>query len=360
LHLEIKFIGSMAEHYPAQGKIKHVIKQEEALTGNNILLKKLTGGNLNHVWRATDQDGNNVIVKYAPPFIAKQPEIPLDDSRIQFESRILKAFLDDEQMSGLTNAAMRVPIFLGFDKTENILMMEYVGDLKNINEYINQNRDAIGKMGKELGIFIAGLHLATFNEDSYRKKFTNLPVQKTRFEVQYKQCGKFAEKAGISSKLARKVHEHCHELGQKLMGEGICIIMGDLWPESILVDSNTGSLVLIDWEMCHFGNPIQDVAHLDAHLWMMQHRCSDENSQKEIAKFQNDFTEQYRNELNKNPAFAQQFCERDYAIHYGAEILARTTGSFQSGYLYDGLSHDAKPIQEAVNHAVSKIIAISG
>ena len=359
MRLEIKFIASMAKQVPSHKKVAGVIRNQEALAGRNISLIPLKGGNLNHVWRASDEHGNTVIAKYAPPFIAKKPEIPLDDSRIHFESRILKAFRDDERLGRLPGLAIRVPEFRGFDKKENILLMEDVGDLENIIDYMFRSSGEAGKMGKELGNFIAGLHLQTFGDQGCREKFNNLPVQETRFEVQYQQCGTFAQKGGMSPKRAAEVDTHCRALGNKLMDTGVCLIMGDLWPESILVDSNSdhATLVLIDWEMSHYGNPVQDVAHLDAHLWMMQHRCQGEEKRREIGQFQEKFTGQYRKKTEQDAAFARHVKERDYAIHYGAEILARTTGSFQAGYLYDGLNCNDKPIQEAVSHAVRQITA---
>ena len=42
----------------------------------------------------------------------------------------------------------------------------------------------------------------------------------------------------------------------------------------------------------------------------------------------------------------------DAGVHFGAEILARTIGSFQNGYLYEGLDHSHPKIKEAVHVAV--------
>ena len=39
---------------------------------------------------------------------------------------------------------------------------------------------------------------------------------------------------------------------------------------------------------------------------------------------------------------------RDAALHAGCEILVRTVGAFQEGYVYDGLAPDAPAIREAV------------
>jgi hypothetical protein len=43
--------------------------------------------------------------------------------------------------------------------------------------------------------------------------------------------------------------------------------------------------------------------------------------------------------------------ERDFQIHFGAEILARTLGNFQKNYLYDGLAPEHPVIREAAREA---------
>lgn len=92
--------------------------------------------------------------------------------------------------------------------------------------------------------------------------------------------------------------------GERLRTPGECLIMGDLWPRSVLVaqtcpaDGNVGGegppadgempdtvgnkspcsaspvLKIIDWEMCHWGRPAQDIAHFAAHVWMWWHQAT--------------------------------------------------------------------------------------
>ena len=46
---------------------------------------------------------------------------------------------------------------------------------------------------------------------------------------------------------------------------------------------------------------------------------------------------------------------RESTVHFGCEILVRTVGVFQEGYLYEGLSLDDAVIQEAVGVAAQHI-----
>ena len=45
----------------------------------------------------------------------------------------------------------------------------------------------------------------------------------------------------------------------------------------------------------------------------------------------------------------------DAAIHFGAEIIVRTIGPFQQGYLFDGLSIDTPILQGAIQYAAQCI-----
>lgn len=126
--------------------------------------------------------------------------------------------------------------------------------------------------------------------------------------------------------------------------------MGDLWPYSILLGRE--EIRLIDWELTHFGRPAQDVAHLSAHLWMMFHRTSRPSQKDRIGRFRQTFLASYFNEVaRQKPELISAEDERDFQIHFGAEILARTLGNFQNNYLYDGLTPEHPVILEAIAEA---------
>jgi hypothetical protein len=126
--------------------------------------------------------------------------------------------------------------------------------------------------------------------------------------------------------------------------------MGDLWPRSLLY---TGSgWYLIDWELAHFGSPAQDLGHWAAHTWMLEHRSAAGLPRSAARRLWTDFLEGYLSCLpTSGPLITQQTCH-DAAVHAAAEILARTTGAFRTGYLYDSLSPTSPEVREAVHTAV--------
>jgi hypothetical protein len=46
---------------------------------------------------------------------------------------------------------------------------------------------------------------------------------------------------------------------------------------------------------------------------------------------------------------------RESATHFGAEVLVRTVGAFQGGYLYEGLEPSDGAVQEAIQVAADHI-----
>ena len=68
------------------------------------------------------------------------------------------------------------------------------------------------------------------------------------------------------------------------------------------------------------------------------------------------FFQSYR--LNLGDKFEELFGMdgiRESAIHFGAEVLARTVGTYQPGYLYDNLLPESPTVQEAVQAAAAHI-----
>lgn len=311
-------------------------------------LEELDGGNLNFVWRIRCQTGKTYIIKHAPPYIAAAPDIAFDNSRILFEANILKAFHCGNELGQLLGCGVRPPVFLGLDDSKHLLLMEDVGKWPDLLKAARLSDDNFASYGSKLAAFIAQLHIQTFHSRWFAENFANLPVQQTRLQVQYRGCLDFCLRAAMPE--AEEIGRSCRQLGEKLNSLGKCLVMGDLWPGSILL--NRKDMRLIDWELTHFGRPAQDIAHLSAHLWMMSHRAENQSQRDRISSLSRAFITGYCDRVARyKPELITGEDRRDYQIHFGAEILARTLGSFQKDYLYDGLRPNDPIIREAAEEA---------
>ncbi|MDZ7682826.1 MAG: phosphotransferase [Fodinibius sp.] len=322
------------------------------LTGFNPVgeLQPLMGGNLNHVWRLQGQE-QSLIIKYAPPHIATNPEVPLSPKRLTFEARALALFADDQSLHPLASDEVRPPRRLHFDRSNHLLIMEDMGGLPSLADWIEEGIETAP--GQRLGRFIGQLHCQTYGNDTLAKQFHNRDIQQVRQKVQYNPAADYLSQTVLGDVDFNLVAQKTKALGQKLLEPGKCLVMGDLWPPSVLVDN--GMLRLIDWEFAHFGRPLQDVGHFAAHCWMQAHR-SEEGSR--FRKLWETFWTAYQQVLGDT--FEQLFdkAERDaMATHAGAEIWVRAAGPFQEGYVYEGLAAEELPIREAIARAVELIVA---
>jgi len=269
----------------------------------------LSGGNLNWVFRVRRHDPvDSAILKVSPPFVARVPDIPLDVGR------------SAQERKGLARAAevlgpARVPSVRAHGDQPAALLLEDLapdGTARDLGDLLRAGDPGVPELLRDLGRGIGQLHAATWGPDDHG--LANRAVQGTRHEVQYRQVPSWLAANGHDPRLGDPVVA----LGERLRdASGRCLVMGDLWPASVLVRPG-GDWALIDWELCHHGQPLQDVAHLLAHLRLLA--PSDE------------VAEGWGKALSigywaTSPAWPTSL-HRDALLHEAAELLARSVGSF--------------------------------
>jgi len=309
------------------------------------------GGLLNQVWRL---DGNPqpIIVKHAPPYIATNHEIPLDPERQLFEARALGLFRKNAILHSLQNSYIKVPELKSHLADHHILLLEDAGvDVKSLNQLSHPKMDD-ERIGTALAEFIAGIHARTTGNRSLAQSMENGSIQKSRYMIQYQPASRYLLKAGIPD--YESLGRELEALGRQFMKPGKCLIMGDLWPRSLLWN---GSIwYLIDWEFSHYGSPAQDTGHLLAHLWMLEHRSTDRETGRRFSAIKNAFIKTYQEKIiAEKPDLISEEIKRETILHAAAEVIARTTGAFQKGYLYAGLEAEDPTVQEAVRKAAEWI-----
>ncbi len=312
----------------------------------------LSGGNLNQVWRLRGRE-RSLILKYAPPYVATNPTIPLSPDRLAFEARALGLFSPGARFHALASEAIRPPQLVHFDAGAHFILMEDIGagsDLAAATECGSTSP----RTSHELGTFIAKLHRHSLCDSTLQRSFDNRNVQGTRLKVQYLAAAKYARLVDVAS--VTRVGENAAALGHALLAPGRCLVMGDLWPPSVLVGQ--GSLHLIDWEFAHYGRPLQDIAHFGAHCWMQSQTAANRETSERMLGVWASFIAGYKEAAGAalSELLAQDE-ERYMNVHAGAEILMRSVGPFVRGYRYDGLPANHRLIREARDQAVHLLAA---
>jgi len=312
--------------------------------------ERLEGGLLNEVWRMPALPAP-IIVKHAPPYMATAPEWPLDPRRLLFEARSLQVLGRGGTLTGVAFAAARPPRLIDLDLEAFILVMEDVGDLTDLANHLRFGGSGV-RAGSYLGAFIGALHRESFGRDDLAEAFQNLDIQRTRLNLQYRAVEALCRRVGLAD--AEALGQRVVQMGERLLEPGACLLQGDLWPASVLVAPL--GLRIIDWEFAHFGSPAQDVGHLAAHLWMLAQRAPDVDGTAEALAMNERFLEAYAAAIEPvHDVLWTPWVLEAAALHFGAEILIRTVGAFQAGFLYEGLTLEAPDVQEAIAVAAAHL-----
>lgn len=326
---------------PSDKQITDFIQQSRPRFEQDGEPKLLSGGNLNYVWQVPGKS-ESLIVKHAPPHIASSPDIPLNPNRLEFEARALQLFLPEGRCSDLAADNIRPPVLYGFDKSQYLLLMEDISPAQPWFECLKNGTMPVNSAG-EVGLFIGKLHGRTYRDKSLAKTFSNRPIQQTRLTVQYQSAEENLLAAGFDD--VAQASKNAIELGEELMNPGKCLIMGDLWPPSILVQN--GKFRVIDWEFSHFGRPLQDLAHFGAHCYM--HSIFTDKDDHLFKTTWSSFLKGYRDGARDSYEYLMDEDEKKrLPVHFGAEILVRTAGPFREGYLFSDLSSDNQILQRAL------------
>ena len=309
----------------------------------------LGGGLINYVWRVPAAP-NPVVVKYAPPYIASAPSIPLDNSRIHFEAHALELLGPGGMLGKLPSDRIRPPHLLYRDDNAHALILEDIGIELPLQQAMEHSTAELREAGGQLGLFIGRLHSQTIASQVLELTFNNVSVQQTRKTVQYDTVGSLCQQLGISD--YETLGEQARSLGERLLQPGACLVMGDLWPPSIWITPS--GMRLIDWEFTHFGSPMQDIGHLAAHLWMIQH--VNPTYRTSLIHFWKAFCQEYRGALSSYYDYLwHPLVYRDSSIHFGAELLVRIVGAFSEGSYFERIPASDHVVQSALHLAHERL-----
>lgn len=308
-------------------------------------VERLSKGLMNYVWRVELKNTDSRVVKYAPPYIATAEEVPLPTSRLDFER---KAIEEVTERFNLDTLRLSLPGLHQWHPEESVLIESFIEDAQSLETYFRRQDEPLEKLGRILGRFIGRLHAETRYDSALSKSMNNAPIQKMRHQIQYQSVADWLE-TNIDD-TGEQLATNIRSLGERFQEPGNCLIMGDLWPQSVLI--NDEGPWLIDWEFSHFGHPAQDIGHLAAHVWMWTHAADwKEWEPQPIQTFWQDWCQAYFS--------ASSFsCDEVIALsarHFAAEVLVRTAGPFKAGYLYEGLEPDRPEVRKTVELIVETL-----
>ena len=185
-----------------------------------------------------------------------------------------------------------------------------------------------------LADWLRGLHA-----DPQAPDLHSLAVQQTRLAVQYRSIGPLLAELGVPD--AADLGARAEELGLRLLQKGTCLVMGDLWPPSVLLDQG-GRPWVIDWEFSTMGRPAQDLGHLAAHLWMQAH----------VEGLSGTLADGFLCAAGSRNS-SEAWLDRDTCTHAACEVLTRSHGAFAGTGAFRGMDGQSPRVEQALGFALA-------
>ena len=257
---------------------------------SHITIQILTGGLLNAAVRASftppvdltrfghPQSVQSVVLKYAPPYMASEPWVPLNTIRQDIEARAL-VLLDPNSESALPGVSslfakypnVKTPRLIHHDFKERVLIMTDLGSsVVTIDDWLTQEPaplpEDVERIAKDLGRFLGEFVIATNKPSVELLSHLKLPSNSALIH-QFDEFVVNNMKAVLwdvpdVDVLIKRVEE-ASRYSRKTDS---CLGMVDLWRKNIVIDSDK-NICLIDWELFGWSNASCEMSQLGVFLF---------------------------------------------------------------------------------------------
>lgn len=285
-------------------QVKIYLNQELLVSpDDNVHVEYLSGGVSCRVWKIV-QNNHRWVIKQALEKLDVQADWFSDVERIHREHRVMK------QIEFIVPDS-NVPKVLHVDYTNHVYMMTCAEE--GVDTWKNIMMSGIFNVStaKSASSLLSQIHLQSDKIDeekkaefSDQKYFNQLRIDPFhRFLIQ-----KYPELTANINKLI-----------DELSLQQTCLVHGDFSPKNMLVQKN-GEIVLIDFEVAHWGNPVFDLAYCLGHLMLKAWHLK---KYEELLGLISAFLDSYKGEvINLLP-------------HLGLMLLARMDGKSPVNYIQD-------------------------
>ncbi|RMZ95298.1 hypothetical protein BpHYR1_021778 [Brachionus plicatilis] len=232
----------------------------------------LTGGLVNFVHRLRFEDGSTAVLKSYPPFIAFYRTISLSQNRYFVEKTALEALSSQPWLNKNPNSIIRTPKVLFSDDESFVLIMEDAGDkcetlFNLLASDVQLDDNFIELIPKEVKIFVNYLS----KESGLTPNGNQIFVKVWQIVEEYfsQLWSNMTQKLQLEKEMELYLEKSKEIFKYKDSMNGV-FVMGDLWPNSILIDQENKFIWIVDWEAARFETSTRDMEQLLANLWLMK------------------------------------------------------------------------------------------
>jgi 5-methylthioribose kinase len=245
MELDIEDFDALRHYLTARGRIK---------SGETVSFKKLHGGVSNRTVRVTWTDGRGWVLKQALAKLRVNVDWLSSPERIGVEAKALRWF-------NRLAPPDTTPAFIFEDMTNYLMGMEAIPEDHENWKSVLLSGQIISNHFEQFGLLLGAIHRGSSASGlDFRNEFADTTYFKNlRLEPYYLYTGqKTAEAAGFLDTLARETLRHKESL-----------VHGDFSPKNTLIYQS--KLILLDYEVVHFGDPAFDVGFALTHFLSKAH-----------------------------------------------------------------------------------------
>ncbi|MHB8216266.1 MAG: phosphotransferase family protein [Candidatus Sulfotelmatobacter sp.] len=301
--LDIEKFDALRDYLTTRG----FVKSGEAMSFTN-----LCGGVSNRTVKVTWPDGQAWVLKQALAKLRVQVDWFSSPERIGVEARALRR-LNQLAPAGST------PRFIFEDMANYLMGMEAIPEEhENWKSVLLSGRIVSGHF-EQFGLLVGAIHRKSSESGrELRKEFTDTTYfENLRLEPYYLYTAQTVPKAATFLKfLAKEALLHKDSL-----------VHGDFSPKNTLIYD--GRLILLDYEVVHFGDPAFDIGFAMAHFFSKSHHLHQERGR--LASAAELFWQVYREEIDRLDWAAA--LEPRVVQHTLGCLLARVAGKSRLEYL---------------------------
>ena len=218
------------------------------------------------------QSVQSVVLKYAPPYMVREPRLPIATVRQDVEARAL-VLLDPNSKSALPVSSLfakypniRTPRLIHHDCKERVLIMTDLGSsVVTIDDWLTQEPaplpEDVERIAKDLGCFLGEFVIATKNPSVELLSHFQLPSNSDLIHqlegYSLKNARAVLRDVPDSDVLIKRVEDATRDFTKI----NSCLGMADLWRGNIVIDSDK-NICLLDWEMFGWSNASWEMSQL--------------------------------------------------------------------------------------------------
>jgi 5-methylthioribose kinase len=301
--LDIENFDALRDYLTARGTVK---------SGGAMSFTNLCGGVSNRTVKVTWADGQAWVLKQALAKLRVQVDWFSSPERIGVEARALRR-LNQLAPAGST------PCFIFEDMANHLMGMEAIPEEHENWKSVLLSRQIVSGHFEQFGALVGAIHRKSSEAGpELRNEFSDTTYfESLRLEPYYLYTAQTVAKAATFLKfLAKETLLHKNSL-----------VHGDFSPKNTLI--HEGRLILLDYEVVHFGDPAFDIGFAMAHFFSKAHHLYQERGR--LASAAELFWQVYREEIDRLDWAAT--LEPRVVQHTLGCLLARVAGKSRLEYL---------------------------